>query len=552
MANPTLVTPGNSNDGAPTYDFRTLGKSGLNRNSGYISEELLPRLTGNRAAKVYREMGDNDATVGAILFAIESLLKGVEFRVNPADESLEAKACALFLEECLADTAHTWEDFLSEVLSMLPFGWAYFEVVYKMRVGPDAVDSTCRSRFSDGRIGWRKFSLRAQDTLDHWEFDSDGGLRGMHQRAPPDYLQVFLPIEKAVLFRTKCPKNNPEGRSLLRNSYRSWFFLKRLQEIEVVGIERDLSGLPVMEVPPAMMMPDAPESLRTVRASLEKMIQEIRRDEREGCVVPAESYTDETGQAVVSGYKLKLLTTGGRRAVDITPSIDRYQRDIARTLLAEFIFLGSDPNGSRSLADSKTSTFASALGAILDSIVSTFTRYAIEPLLKLNGFPEAQWPTLVHGDIETPDLTALSGFVGTLISAGALAPDAQLERYLRQQAHLPQQDLGLDEPMNVGPAPEDTGDPRPEYTPGATPPEDAPATNPTDANVASSAMNGSQVASLKELLMAAVAGELPLATVRAMLPIAFPLVTEAQVDAMLMGIVPRPAATSLVAAPPVA
>ena len=33
---------------------------------------------------------------------------------------------------------------------------------------------------------------------------------------------------------------------MLRNSYRSWYYKKRLEEFESVGVERDLAGLPMV------------------------------------------------------------------------------------------------------------------------------------------------------------------------------------------------------------------------------------------------------------------------------------------------------------------
>lgn len=58
-----------------------------------------------------------------------------------------------------------------------------------------------------------------------------------------------IPMSKAMLFRTESVKDNPEGRSILRNAYRSWYFKRRIQEIEAIGIERDLAGLPVIHAP---------------------------------------------------------------------------------------------------------------------------------------------------------------------------------------------------------------------------------------------------------------------------------------------------------------
>ena len=79
-----------------------------------------------------------------------------------------------------------------------------------------------------------------------WEYDDSDNLIGMTQQPPPDYGLFTIPMSKAMLFRTESVKDNPEGRSILRNAYRSWYFKRRIQEIEAIGIERDLAGLPVI------------------------------------------------------------------------------------------------------------------------------------------------------------------------------------------------------------------------------------------------------------------------------------------------------------------
>ena len=76
---------------------------------------------------------------------------------------------------------------------------------------------------------------------------------------------------------------------MLRNAYRSYYFLKRIQEIEAIGIERDLAGLPVLEVPEELMSSKANSSQKSLRASLEKLVSQIRRDQREGVVMPSDT-----------------------------------------------------------------------------------------------------------------------------------------------------------------------------------------------------------------------------------------------------------------------
>lgn len=45
-------------------------------------------------------------------------------------------------------------------------------------------------------------------------------------------------VTKAIVDHVR--EKDPEGKSILRNAYRSWYFKKRIQEIEGIGIEATL------------------------------------------------------------------------------------------------------------------------------------------------------------------------------------------------------------------------------------------------------------------------------------------------------------------------
>lgn len=425
-------------------DLGVIGYSGLKEFSGEIDEEFLQRLRGEKGVKTYREMADNSSTIGAILFIIEALVRQVEWRVEPAGKTPEALNEAEFLEGCLLDMSLTWEDTVSETLSFLTYGWAYFETVYKLRKG-DTDDSTTRSQFDDGRIGWRKIALRAQDTLDRWQFnEEDSGLEGMHQLTD-DGKSAFIPIEKAILFRTKVTKDNPEGRSVLRNAVIDYYYLKRISNIEAIGIERDMTGMIVMEVPLELLDVNASSANIALRSQFEKMLSELKRDEREFGMVPAEMDTD--GRP--SGYKLKLLSTGGSRQIDTNAVKQYYKTGILQSVLAQFIQLGVSGVGSFALASSQTNMFATALGAYLQMIASTFNRFGVSKLMKLNGVPRELWPELEHGDIETPSLAEIGAYIQALASSGQLPEDDAIQRKLLEFARLPQPDKHEDEEGKV-------------------------------------------------------------------------------------------------------
>lgn len=415
--------------------FLEVGLSGLKRSSGFVHEEFLPALVGRKGMSVLREMNDNDSMCGAIIFAVDSLIRQAKWRAEaPQDAPTDTEDARVFLSECMDDMSHPFGDFVSEALTMLPFGWAWHEIVYKRRVGPEEKDGSRRSKFTDGRIGWRKIPLRAQDSLLRWEFDKSGGIQGFWQQCAPDYVPQYIPIEKSLLFRTSHARNNPEGRSIFRNAYRSWYYKKRIEEIEAVGIERDLAGFPVMYVDPQIMKSDAPSEKKAAYEAYKEIVVNIRRDQQEGLILPTVIDPD-TRQRL---YELVLLTSGGARQFNTNETINRYEQRIAMTVMADFILLGHEKVGSFALSSDKTDLFATALGAWMNEIKNVINTHLVPRLFRLNGIDVEVKPEITFGDIEIPSLAEIGTYIQTLVAAGArLFPNDRLEDHLLDLGKLP-------------------------------------------------------------------------------------------------------------------
>lgn len=404
------------------------GRIGQRRWEGIFSEEFLPELTGMKGIKVYKEMASNDDTVGSILYAIKMLIRHVSWGVEPGGSGAKDEEAAEFIEGCMDDMANTWTDTISEILSFLTYGWSYHEICYKRRNGKSR-NRELNSKYTDGLIGWSKIPIRSQDTLYRWEYDENDNLIGMTQQPPPSYELLTVPITKAMLFRTESSKDNPEGRSILRNAYRSWYFKRRMQEIEAIGIERDLAGLPIIYVPDDIQIFDEDDKeAQKIYASLVTMVKNIRRNEFEGLVLPA-------------SYKAELLSSGGSRQFDTSAVITRYSTAIAQTVMADFIQLGHEAVGSFALSADKTQMFGMAISSFLDIICETFNNQAIPALIDLNGSHFAgieDYPMLTHGDVSDRNLTELSTFLKDMVTTGIIIPDEQLEDYVRESANLPE------------------------------------------------------------------------------------------------------------------
>jgi hypothetical protein len=110
------------------------------------------------------------------------------------------------------------------------------------------------------------------------------------------------------------------------------------------------------------------------------------------------------------------MSSNGSRNIDIDPIVRRYQHDIARSVLSEFLMLGSQ-GGSYALSKSKTDLFLRALESYIQAIVDVLNKQLVERLWELNGLSVDVMPVIVAGDVAPHDLRELAGFLRNLNGA---------------------------------------------------------------------------------------------------------------------------------------
>lgn len=424
-----------------TEGQKILGVAGTSTRNGTLkADELQPELRGKRAIRKYREMRDNDATIGAALYAVEQMLRDVPIKVTPADDSDQAKEEAKFVESVLEDMDHSLDDHISEALSFLTFGFATFEVVYKRRVGPYERSPKKRSKFTDGRVGIRKIAPRAQWTINRFEVDNQSGdIYGYYQDVSAGFGTNYIPMRKAILYRTTTINGDPSGRSILRNAYASYERLNAIQQYEAIGIERELAGIPHAEVPAEYLSADATETQQAVLNQLKEILRDLKFNEQGFLITPSDTYPgkdgEPTNQKLVS---VKLISAEGTRNIDIDPVVKRYQHDIARSVLAEFIMLGGGSNGSYALSKSKSDIFLRALESYINTIVDTLNKQLVEALWRINGLDFKYMPKITAGDVAKHDLKEMGAYLRNLNGASiTIADDINIVDALMEIAELP-------------------------------------------------------------------------------------------------------------------
>lgn len=443
---------------------REMGASGsYGKNDQLRPDEFLPKLKGLNATRTFREMKDNDPVIGAILMAFEMLLRAAEFRVEAANDSPAAEEAKIFVEQCFEDMEGTVDDFLAEVLTFLPFGFSVFEVVYKLRGGRNTSDPTRYSQFDDGRYGIHKLAPRAQWTIDRFLTDDNGAITGVRQTALSLKMgSVEIPIEKLLHFRTSTINNDPSGRSILRNAFTSYHYASHIQMIEAIAVEREMNGIPVGRIPAEYLADNASASQQAFANAFKKILRDVKFNDQGFVLLPSDVYENDDGSKTsIPMVQFDLITAKGTRAIPTGDVILRHQQNIARSVLADFLMLGSGDKGSFALSKSKTDLFLAAASGYTEAIASVLNRQLLTRLWELNGFDPEIMPSISFGDIAPVDLAELGAFVRDIAGAGMpLFPDDDTENTIRRAAGFPEKTI---DPDLLGAAPVqplDTGVPQ--------------------------------------------------------------------------------------------
>lgn len=376
-----------------------IGQTGLRQFAGQVTETYTATLTWPGAYGVYDEMRRRDPTIRTMWNALVMLSRTASWYFEPDSESDEDRAAADFLQASLEDMSHTPEDAIEDALTCMLFGWSWLEIVYKRR--------------DDGTIGWRKWAPRRQSSFSQWEFDATGGLQAMVQRPAPDYQEIRLPIEKSLHFTFQRDGGNPEGLALLESLYEIWYYLKNLQIINGIGWQRSFVGLPVFEFEETPNDED--------KAAVELVGKALSVDAKQYLSVP-------------KGIKFHLESVANSSAEALLHTIQYYRLQILRTMLADFINLGTGQTGSWALGSDKSQLFLMATDGTLDRMANVVNRHGVSRLLSYNPQIAGQ-AHLTHTKVEKPALGQLGNWLQQV--GGFLTWTAEDENWIRKRTGMP-------------------------------------------------------------------------------------------------------------------
>lgn len=124
---------------------------------------------------------------------------------------------------------------------------------------------------------------------------------------------------------------------------------------------------------------------------------------------------------------------------DVTSSIAHHDRQIGKSILAQFLELGAGESGSFALSEDQSTLFLLSLTTIAENFREVVNNDLIKELVDMNFDmgPDDTYPQLKYGKIGAVKYTDLSTTIASLISSGAISSDFELENHIRTVFDLP-------------------------------------------------------------------------------------------------------------------
>jgi hypothetical protein len=437
---PAAAVPIERGKAVPSFD--RIGVPGYAITGGYILlKDTDARLSSEQRYRIFSENLVNVAIVGTAVRNFLDFVSSAAWTFKPADEeSDEAAKIGEFFDDVFDDMETPIRRVAKRAAMYKFYGFSIQEWTAKPR--------------EDGRIGFADIEPRPQSTIERWDVDDRGAIRGMFQRAPSTGAQIYLPRKKLMYIVDDSLSDSPEGLGMFRHMVRTAQGLLRFEDLEHWGFETDLQGMPIGRAPLAELQKSVDSGAMTqaqaaqAKFVIENFITNHIRGPKLGIMLDSATYTTTDEKAAPSAQRLwdvELAKSGGTSHGDINEAIKRKTYELARLVGAEYLLMGADGSGSLAQHQSSTRRLHGMVNTALDEIADSINKQIVPVLATLNNIPRELWPKAKPEKVEYRTIEEVTGALAALATAGApIMPDDPAINDVRNLIGLTPADLSRD------------------------------------------------------------------------------------------------------------
>ena len=404
--------------------------------SDFELEERSEKLQGRKKYETYINMLSNVTVIAASVRYFLNLTARTTWTFHPAkDDSEEAKKYATLASDILfKDPKTSWHRVVRRLALYRFYGFSIQEFTVYRR--------------EDGVISVYDIMNRPQSTIREWVFNPrTSELEGVVQEHPQTSELFNLPREQILYIVDDTISDSPSGLGLLRHIVAAADALKRYEQLEGIGFETDLRGIPVGRAPMsalAQMVKSGTitrEQMNTLLKPIKDFLKNHIKSPKLSMLLDSHPYHAQDEAQRPSPQKqwdIELLKSTSTSLEAVARAIQRLNREIARVLGTEQLMLGEDIAGSFALSKDKTQSFIMLVEGALKEMKEVVKRDLLTPIWLLNGWPLDMMPEPATESANYKDIEEIARALQYLTLAGTpIHPDDPAVQVIREIANLP-------------------------------------------------------------------------------------------------------------------
>jgi phage gp29-like protein len=366
----------------------------------------VPGNPDNIPLKTYEAMLYGNGTAQAMFRVLQLPIMSTEYSIIPGSGDANGEV-AKFCQNALENMEIPMRQVLFEVTGAFWAGFKMMEIVWHEK---------------DGKIVPRKIAPRSQHTTKP-VIDKHGNMVGVYQESffMANNTRVFIPIEKVFWYTHRQKDMNWYGESDLKSAYPHYENLRKLYIID--NKAHEINAIPI----------------RVAKPNVAFVNEDVKRD------VFAKIRKIGLDTAVLIPKEIDLTFEGGNNQSTRRESIDHHTSQMAMSILAHFLQLGTNGQGTYNLSQDQSDMFLMLEKAEMSNIATAFMRQILWPMVKMNfGDDVTKFPKFEFSDMTDHVRKTVESIFLAIAQQGTRLSDDFIESLSQRVV----EELGLDLNIN--------------------------------------------------------------------------------------------------------
>jgi len=360
-----------------------------------LLEETLSELIPPTGLRKFKNMEDNEPIIGGLLLRLKNVIKSANWEITGENAEL--------VENQLINLPFGIVGLLNDFSSAFVFGFSLNEKIWKNL---------------NGEITLIDVAPRYQLTIDDWIKEKD---KVFAKQQTSEKGSTLIPLSKCIHFTPDALCRNYYGKSMLRCVYKPYYYKASIEASEAQGIDRGLSGLPVMTAPEGFDFvnadsesPGYDEAVADTLDWAESVVSKVRKDEMQGVVKPC-------------GWTLELLKGQTSSNINSPEVISRLNVEIAVGLLQTFAVMGGFASTNTSNIEKMILDFKEQCNTYLNLMENVINRQIVKDICDFNL--KTTYPKFRFFSVTIEAIADLASFVARLVANEVVTPTESLEKF---------------------------------------------------------------------------------------------------------------------------